>query len=87
MHDLQEIGMKAGAPDWIRTSGLCLRRAALYPAELRVPGRKRVAKRCAMRQRLSSGLGQRYRLKLAEATASPSCAAGLIEDGDDIGRT
>ncbi len=28
---------KAGAPDWIRTSGLCLRRAALYPAELRVP--------------------------------------------------
>ena len=29
--------MKFGAPDWIRTSGLCLRRAALYPAELRVP--------------------------------------------------
>ena len=27
----------AGAPDWIRTSDLCLRRAALYPAELRVP--------------------------------------------------
>ena len=25
-----------GAPDWIRTSDLCLRRAALYPAELRV---------------------------------------------------
>ncbi|VXC95791.1 hypothetical protein SPHINGO8AM_50013 [Sphingomonas sp. 8AM] len=31
--------LKAGAPDWIRTSGLCLRRAALYPAELRVPVR------------------------------------------------
>ncbi len=30
-------GGKAGAPDWIRTSDLCLRRAALYPAELRVP--------------------------------------------------
>lgn len=29
--------MNFGAPDWIRTSGLCLRRAALYPAELRVP--------------------------------------------------
>ena len=26
----------AGAPDRIRTCGLCLRRAALYPAELRV---------------------------------------------------
>ena len=25
-----------GAPERIRTSGLCLRRAALYPAELRV---------------------------------------------------
>ena len=27
-----------GAPDRIRTYGLCLRRAALYPAELRVLG-------------------------------------------------
>jgi hypothetical protein len=27
---------KNGAPDWIRTSDLCLRRATLYPAELRV---------------------------------------------------
>ena len=27
---------EAGAPDWIRTSGLRLRRASLYPAELRV---------------------------------------------------
>src|SRR5690349_17730622 len=27
-----------GAPDRIRTCDLCLRRAALYPAELRVPG-------------------------------------------------
>ena len=25
-----------GAPDWIRTNDLCLRRATLYPAELRV---------------------------------------------------
>ena len=29
----------SGAPERIRTSGLCLRRAALYPAELRVPAR------------------------------------------------
>ena len=28
----------SGAPDRIRTCDLCLRRAALYPAELRVPG-------------------------------------------------
>jgi hypothetical protein len=27
--------LKSGAPDKIRTSDLCLRRAALYPAELR----------------------------------------------------
>ena len=30
------LTMKTGAPDRIRTCGLCLRRAALYPAELRV---------------------------------------------------
>ncbi len=30
------IGL-SGAPERIRTSGLCLRRAALYPAELQVP--------------------------------------------------
>ena len=29
-----------GAPDRIRTCDLCLRRAALYPAELRVPLRR-----------------------------------------------
>ena len=28
--------LRNGAPDWIRTSGLRLRRATLYPAELRV---------------------------------------------------
>src|SRR5882672_1180148 len=27
--------VKSGAPDWIRTSDPCLRRAILYPAELR----------------------------------------------------
>ncbi len=32
---LQRIG--GGAPERIRTSDLCLRRAALYPAELRAP--------------------------------------------------
>ena len=32
-----EIKQKNGAPGTIRTCDLCLRRAALYPAELRVP--------------------------------------------------
>ena len=41
---------KGGAPDRIRTCGLCLRRAALYPAELRVPGRERLAKPARRRQ-------------------------------------
>ena len=38
--------MEAGAPKRIRTSDLCLRRAALYPAELWVPwpGNGRLAK-------------------------------------------
>jgi hypothetical protein len=31
------LSMGNGAPDRIRTCDLCLRRAALYPAELRVP--------------------------------------------------
>jgi hypothetical protein len=31
------IDARSGAPERIRTSDLCLRRAALYPAELRVP--------------------------------------------------
>ena len=34
----RQVLEKAGAPDRIRTCDLCLRRAALYPAELRVRG-------------------------------------------------
>ncbi len=37
--------MKDGAPDRIRTCDLCLRRAALYPAELRVLAVAEAAKR------------------------------------------
>jgi len=33
----QEFIEKIGGPDTIRTYDLCLRRATLYPAELRVP--------------------------------------------------
>ncbi len=33
---VSKIWQKIGAPDRIRTCDLCLRRAALYPAELRV---------------------------------------------------
>ena len=32
----RQVLEKAGAAERIRTSGLCLRRAAIYPAELRV---------------------------------------------------
>ena len=35
-HETQCLELGSGAPERIRTSGLCLRRAALYPAELRV---------------------------------------------------
>ena len=35
-HLFYTIKVVSGAPERIRTSGLCLRRAALYPAELRV---------------------------------------------------
>ena len=36
-HNLLIFKGNNGAPDRIRTCDLCLRRAALYPAELRVP--------------------------------------------------
>src|SRR3954469_14557522 len=35
INDLQKMIGNTGAPERIRTSDLCLRRAALYPAELR----------------------------------------------------
>ena len=34
---MQSFQSVIGAPDTIRTCDLCLRRATLYPAELRVP--------------------------------------------------
>jgi hypothetical protein len=39
---------EAGAPEGIRTPGLCLRRAALYPAELRVRRRMPIAVRARL---------------------------------------
>jgi hypothetical protein len=46
---------EAGAPDTIRTCGLCLRRAALYPAELRVlTGLPLAGQECARQSQLSS---------------------------------
>jgi hypothetical protein len=36
IRQIQEMPIKYGAPDTIRTCDLCLRRATLYPAELRV---------------------------------------------------
>jgi hypothetical protein len=37
-HKSSILFQKIGAPDWIRTSDPCLRRAVLYPAELRARG-------------------------------------------------
>src|SRR5271167_919327 len=47
-----------GAPDWIRTSDPCLRRAVLYPAELRAPVRGGDTTR--RRQAASKGPGTGY---------------------------
>ena len=57
---------KAGAPDWIRTSDLCLRRAALYPAELRVPVRHRRPAPCAASSVDSGALSKGSRCLEAE---------------------
>src|SRR5438445_9607039 len=46
-----------GAPDRIRTCGLCLRRAALYPAELRVR-EGRLALVARVRQAVTRGIGR-----------------------------
>ena len=51
---------KAGAPDRIRTCDLCLRRAALYPAELRVHGAMRCALFLRAGGRLARGAWRRY---------------------------
>ncbi len=79
-----------GAPDRIRTCGLCLRRAALYPAELRVLTAVRLAKAAARRQSFPAtpcyGLftRQRDRLELAKATACPALERAGIQHSDDI---
>jgi hypothetical protein len=44
-----------GAPDRIRTCGLCLRRAALYPAELQVPVSAILISRDARNRKSRSG--------------------------------
>src|SRR5205809_1047607 len=61
--------LEVGAPDRIRTCDLCLRRAALYPAELRVRGRplKRAGLRSASRSRT--------RAQEASCVLELSCAA------------
>ena len=81
--------MRGGAPEGIRTPGLCLRRAALYPAELRVRGRFALAKATALRQPKSfrGGFNNLNRLKFTKAAACTAIeipAAG-IEHRDDIG--
>src|SRR6185295_6187730 len=58
-----------GAPGEIRTHDLCLRRAALYPAELRVPAYRR--NRAMMSFRLVEGIQSRC-VRRKEVTAAPT---------------
>jgi hypothetical protein len=51
----EKIEKKAGGPDTIRTYDLCLRRAALYPAELRVRAAVVLAPRGARRKEVGVG--------------------------------
>src|SRR5258705_13226794 len=46
----ERLSPKCGAPDRIRTCDLCLRRAALYPAELRVPRGRETSARTRTRK-------------------------------------
>jgi hypothetical protein len=53
-----------GAPEGIRTPGLCLRRAALYPAELRVQS----ARAPSVPLQYAEASGNRRRLRLVPAS-------------------
>ena len=81
--------MRDGAPEGIRTPGLCLRRAALYPAELRVRNMCALAKAAALRQLKSLGscFDNLNRLKFAQAAACAAIevAASSVEYRDYIG--
>src|SRR5690554_6584085 len=46
---------KYGAPERIRTSDLCLRRAALYPAELRAHSKPRITRQFRVRNLTCAG--------------------------------
>ena|GEM_PF-5311996 len=47
--------MEYGAPERIRTSDLCLRRAALYPAELRAHSKLMIARQFRVRNLTCAG--------------------------------
>ncbi len=73
---------RSGAPDEIRTHDLCLRRAALYPAELRVPdlrhgprGQRKVTHRRASWQTRCGAPLWRAPLAAGQSTAAGAAAA------------
>ena len=74
--------LKTGAPDRIRTCDLCLRRAALYPAELRVPVHnavKRLAAGVAVCQSLI--WGRQYFARDGFESCKPALAVRLFDLG------
>ena len=81
--DAAESGRNVGAPGEIRTHDLCLRRAALYPAELRVRGaravdcpRLRLDTTAAMAMQQSSG--SRRSFAHPPVAGQPGLPIGLI---------
>ena len=71
--DFSEIVEIAGAPGEIRTHDLCLRRAALYPAELRVPINGGAQAPDAIRYRLRAADARRYVLTLPRLAFAAIC--------------
>src|ERR1700694_4020814 len=72
------MGLKvreSGAPDTIRTCDLCLRRATLYPAELRVRGGSfSRLPRCGQRPERAGGGGSKARKAKVTRSNRVGCA-------------
>src|SRR5690606_8539848 len=75
--------LRNGAPDRIRTCDLCLRRAALYPAELRV--RWRALSKAGSAPPALVGRAVDWLERAETAACSPTNAGGM-EHGDDVDR-
>ena len=78
---------RVGAPDRIRTCDLCLRRAALYPAELRVQSKSGPDKRIRMRPEApDSAFGHSGQMLPPGGVATQTLAPTRIARRDRRGR-